>query len=144
VCSGASLPPELLQRIIEREANAEPIKIDHVATAIAKDALENLGGVEVLSIGPLFARRRACVGGRGHAGCLSHIALKQSSLTFKVSPAARLFVCAIKRRIDNTRVCFVLPHHFLLVFERFLTDGFPYVLFAFVKLREIPFRPKLV
>jgi hypothetical protein len=29
--------------------------MDHVATAITKDALENLGGVEMFSIGPLFA-----------------------------------------------------------------------------------------
>jgi hypothetical protein len=37
--SGASLPPELLQSIVEREANAEPIKTNHVAIAVAKDAL---------------------------------------------------------------------------------------------------------
>ena len=90
------------------------------------------------------APRGACVGGRDHAGCLSHITLKQLSITFEVSPAAWLFVCAIKRRINNTRVFSVLPYRFLLIFQRFLTDGFPYDLFAFVKLREISFRPKLV
>ena len=90
------------------------------------------------------APRGACVGGRDHAGYLSHIALKQSSITLEVSPAAWLFVCAIKRRINNTRVFSVLPYRFLLIFQRFLTDGFPYDLFAFVKLREISFRSKLV
>src|SRR5215471_20360213 len=71
-------------------------------------------------------------------------ALKQSLITFKVSPAARLFVCAIEHRINNTRVFSVSLYRFLLIFERFLTDSFPYVLFAFVKLREISFRSKLV
>ena len=86
----------------------------------------------------------ACVGGRDHAGYLSHIALKQSSITLEASRAAWLFVCAIKRRINNTRVFSVLLYRFLLIFQRFLTDCFPYVLFAFVKLKEISFRSKLV
>jgi hypothetical protein len=60
------------------------------------------------------------------------------------SYAARLFVCAIKRRINNAWVFSVSPYHFLLIFERFLADGFPHVLFAFIELREIVFRSKLV
>ena len=84
-----------------------------------------------------------CWGG-DHAGCLFHIALKQSSITLEVSPAAWLFVCAIKRRINNTRVFSVLTYRFLLIFQRFVTDCFPYVPFALVKLKEISFRSKLV
>jgi len=90
------------------------------------------------------APRGACVGGRDHARCLSHIALKQSSITLEVPRAAWLFVCAIKRGINNTRVFSVMTYRFLLIFQRFLTDCFPYVLFAFVKLNEISFRSKLV
>jgi hypothetical protein len=65
----------------------------------------------------------ACVGGRGHAGCLSHIALKQSSITFKVSPAARLFACAIKRRINNTWVFSQSFEHRKLIGQTFSTPG---------------------
>jgi hypothetical protein len=37
----------------------------------------------------------------------------------------------------------ILPYHLLLIFDRFLTDGFPYLLFAYVKPGEISFIPNL-
>ena len=67
---------------------------------------------------------------------------RTASLTSRVD--CRLFAGAIKRRINNTWVFSVLRYHFLLIFERILTDGFPYAPFALVKLREISFRAKLV
>ena len=88
--------------------------------------------------------RAACVGDAIMLDVYPISRFKQSSITLEVSPAAWLFVCAIKRRINNTRVFSVLTYRFLLIFQRFLTDCFPYVLFAFVKLKEISFRSKLV
>jgi hypothetical protein len=59
---------------------------------------------------------------------------------------ARSLVICLRNQVPdyNARVFSVLPYRFLLIFERFLTDGFPYVLFAFVKLGKISFRSKLV